>query len=223
MVKISPSILSADFNKLGQEVMAVEEAGGDLIHIDVMDGHFVPNITIGPAIVKALRKNTKLPFDVHLMINDPDAYLDEFIDAGSDIIAVSYEAISSKHLHRTITEIKKNDRKAAVALNPATSILNIEPILEDLDMIVIMTVNPGFPAQKFIKSVVPKISQTRKLIDDRGLNIEIEVDGGINADTISLAVQAGADILVAGNAAFHGPKPTMAENIALLKQKAAEI
>lgn len=220
MVKIAPSILSADFNKLGLEVKAVEEAGGDLIHIDIMDGHFVPNLTIGPAVVKALRKNTELPFDVHLMLSNPDQYLDKFIDAGSDIVAVHTEA--SKHLHRTLTEIRRNDCKAAVALNPSTPIASIEPIIHDIDMIVIMTVNPGFPAQKFIKSLVPKIEQAREILDKSDLTIDIEVDGGVNVDTAPLAASAGADILVAGNAAFHGPKPTLQENINLLKSVANE-
>jgi ribulose-phosphate 3-epimerase len=220
MVKIAPSILSADFNKLGAEVKLVEESGGDLVHIDIMDGHFVPNLTIGPSVVSALRKNTKLPFDVHLMINEPDKYIEKFIDAGADIIAVHPE--SCVHLHRTITLIKTKDVKAAIALNPSTPLISIESVLGDLDMLVIMTVNPGFPAQKFIKSMVTKIQQTHELLQKRGLTLDIEVDGGINVDTAPLAVQAGANILVAGNAAFHGPAGTLAENIKLLKEAASK-
>ena len=215
MVKISPSILSADFNQLGAAIRAITDGGGDLVHIDIMDGHFVPNLTIGPAVVKALRKNTELPFDVHLMISDPDAYMKKFINAGADIIAVHPETCI--HLHRTLHLIKENNKKAGVALNPGTSISTIEPVLEDLDLIVIMTVNPGFPAQKFINSMLPKIKHTRELVDKYGLEIEIEVDGGINVENARKAVMAGADILVAGNAVFNGPKPTLAENIKLLK------
>jgi ribulose-phosphate 3-epimerase len=219
MVKISPSILSADFKNLDSEVKAIAEGGGDFVHIDVMDGHFVPNLTIGHAIVKSLRESTKLPFDVHLMIEEPDKYIQNFIDAGSNIIAVHPEACA--HLHRTLSLIKDHDVKSAVALNPSTPLTSIEHVLDDLDMIVIMTVNPGFPAQKFIKSMLPKIKQTYKLIHERGLKIDIEVDGGVNVDNIREIALAGADITVAGNAVFHGPKPTVAENIKLLKDAAA--
>jgi ribulose-phosphate 3-epimerase len=205
---------------LGSEVKLVEESGGDLVHIDIMDGHFVPNLTIGPSVVSALRKNTKLPFDVHLMISEPDKYIEKFIDAGADIIAVHPE--SCIHLHRTLMLIKAKEVKVGIALNPSTSLTSIEPVLSDLDMLVIMTVNPGFPAQKFIKSMVTKIKKTHELLQKRGLSIEIEVDGGINVDTAPLAVQAGADILVAGNAAFHGPAATLAENIKLLKEAASK-
>ncbi|WP_455392378.1 ribulose-phosphate 3-epimerase [[Eubacterium] cellulosolvens] len=216
MVKISPSILSADFNNLGTEVKAISEGGGDLIHIDIMDGHFVPNLTIGHSVVKALRKNTELPFDVHLMIDDPDKYILKFIEAGANIIAVHPEACV--HLHRTINLIKEHNVKAAVALNPSTTISSIEHVLEDLDMIVVMTVNPGFPAQKFINTMLPKIQKLRQLIQERGLKIDIEVDGGINAENAHVVAQAGADILVAGNAVFNGPAPTVAENILMLKE-----
>ena len=215
MVKISPSILSADFNKLGSEVKALNDGGADLVHIDIMDGHFVPNLTIGPEVVKGLRGNTQLPFDVHLMIEDPDKYIDKFIAAGSDLIAVHPEACV--HLHRTLGLIKQNNVKAGVALNPSTPLTSIEPILEDLDLIVIMTVNPGFPAQKFIASMVPKIKMTRELINQRGLKIEIEVDGGVKAENAKIIVDAGADILVAGSAVFKGPKQTPAENIQLIR------
>ena len=180
----------------------------------------MPNITIGPSVVSALRKNTKLPFDVHLMISEPDKYIEKFIDAGADIIAVHPE--SCIHLHRTLMLIKAKEVKVGIALNPSTSLTSIEPVLSDLDMLVIMTVNPGFPAQKFIKSMVTKIKKTHELLQKRGLSIEIEVDGGINVDTAPLAVQAGADILVAGNAAFHGPAATLAENIKLLKEAASK-
>jgi ribulose-phosphate 3-epimerase len=218
MVKISPSILSADFNKLGAEVQAITDGGADFVHIDIMDGHFVPNLTIGPAVVKGLRNSTKLPFDVHLMIDDPDKYIEKFIDAGSDIIVVHPEACV--HLHRTITFIKQHNVKAGVALNPSTPLASIEPILDDLDMIVIMTVNPGFPAQKFIESMVAKIQQTKELITQRGLDIMIEVDGGVKAENANKIVSAGADVLVAGNAVFNGPKTTVAENIQLIKAAA---
>ncbi len=224
MVKIAPSLLSADFNKLGDEVKAIEDAGGDLVHIDIMDGHFVPNLTIGPAVMEALRDNTKLPFDVHLMISEPDKYMEKFIRSGADIISVHPEACV--HLHRTLSLIKEEAKKknkevkSGIALNPATSIACCEPILEDLDMIVIMTVNPGFPAQKFIQSMLPKIRALRQLLNDRGLHVDIEVDGGINIESAPLAVGAGADILVAGNAAFNGPagKGALSENIRLLKE-----
>ena len=215
MVKVSPSILSADFNKLGSEIKAIADGGGDFIHIDIMDGHFVPNITIGYGVVKALRNNTELPFDVHLMISDPDKYIPKFIEAGSDIIAVHPEACT--HLHRTINFIKENNVTAAVALNPATPLSSIEHAIDDLGMIVIMTVNPGFPAQKFIRGMLPKIKQTHEMIKERGLDIEIEVDGGINAEIAPEVTQAGANILVAGNAVFNGPMPTVAENIQLIK------
>jgi ribulose-phosphate 3-epimerase len=184
MIKISPSILSADFNKLGEAIKAIDEGKGDLVHIDIMDGHFVPNLTIGPSVVKALRGNTKLDFDVHLMIENPDKYIPKFIDVGANIIAVHPE--TSVHLHRTIQLIKSfPNMKAAVALNPSTPIQSIESVLLDLDMIVIMTVNPGFPAQAFIESMLPKIERTREMIDSCGKNIDIEVDGGVNASNIS--------------------------------------
>jgi ribulose-phosphate 3-epimerase len=218
MVKIAPSILSSDFNKLGAEVSAIGPAGGDLVHIDIMDGHFVPNLTIGPMIVKAIREHSNLPFDVHLMISRPDDYIDKFISAGADIIAIHPETCT--HLHRTITYIREKNVKTALALNPSTALTTIEPIINEVDMIVIMTVNPGFPAQKFIRSMIPKIEQTRKLIDENHYQVEIEVDGGINIETAAEAVNAGADILVAGNAAFHGPGGSLAENIKLIKRAA---
>ena len=201
MGKISPSILSADFTRLGQEVEDVERAGADYIHIDVMDGDFVPNITIGPMIVKAVRRITKLPLDVHLMISDPDKFINEFIDAGTDILTFHVEA--SKHIHRTIQHIKDGGIKAGVALNPATPLGVLEYILDDLDMVLLMTVNPGFEGQKFISDVVPKIEQTREQIDRKGLDIEIEVDGGIGPETIGQVSTAGATVFVAGSAIFY--------------------
>ncbi|MEE9151786.1 MAG: ribulose-phosphate 3-epimerase [Thermoplasmata archaeon] len=214
MIKIAPSILSADFGNLANAVKEVEKGGADLIHIDVMDGHFVPNITIGPVVVSGIRDTTKLPFDVHLMICEPEKYIPDFVKAGSDIITVSAEA--SNHLHRAIQRIKENGVKAGVALNPSTSVSIIENILDDIDMIVIMTVNPGFGGQKFIESMLPKIKNTRELIEKKGLDIDLEVDGGINPKNAKLAVDAGANILVAGNAVFRG-EGSIKENIARLK------
>ncbi len=199
--KIAPSILSADFTRLSEEIKAVEDAGADYIHIDVMDGHFVPNITFGPLIVKAVRRVTSLPLDVHLMISDPDKYISAFADAGADII--TFHAEASIHIHRTIQQIKAKGKKAGISLNPATSLDVLEYILEDLDLILLMTVNPGFEAQKFIPSVLPKIKKLREQIDTRGLKCEIEVDGGINLDTIGMVSSAGADVFVAGSAIFY--------------------
>jgi len=200
MVKIAPSILSADFTRLGEEVKSVEQAGADYIHIDVMDGHFVPNITIGPMIVEAVRRVTELPLDVHLMISNPDYFIEDFVRAGADIISIHTEAV--KHLHRSIQHIRKAGARPGASLNPATPLQVIEYILDDLDMVVIMTVNPGFGGQEFISEVIPKIERLKEMIDKRGLNIEIEVDGGINPDNISLASSAGANVFVAGSAVF---------------------
>jgi ribulose-phosphate 3-epimerase len=200
-IKIAPSILSADFSKLGQEIAEVENGGADLIHVDVMDGHFVPNITIGPLVVGAINPHTKLPLDVHLMITDPDRYISEFAKQGADIISVHQEACI--HLHRTIHLIKEQGVKASVALNPATPISTIEHVLEDLDMILLMTVNPGFGGQKFIPQVLGKIQELRKWLDEQGLqHIDIEVDGGVNEQTARQVIKAGANILVAGNAVY---------------------
>lgn len=201
MGKIAPSILSADFTRLGEEVRAVEQAGADYIHIDVMDGHFVPNITIGPMIVKAVRQVTKLPLDVHLMILNPDQFIGDFVKAGADLISVHAEALD--HLHRSIQYIRKAGAKSAVSLNPATPLQGIEYILEDLDMVLLMTVNPGFEGQAFIPEMLPKIERLREMIDKRGLNIELEVDGGISPENIHLASSAGADVFVAGSAIFY--------------------
>ena len=200
MGKIAPSILSADFGNLNKEIKAVESAGADYIHVDVMDGHFVPNITIGPFIVSAAKKATDLPLDVHLMISDPDKYIDDFISAGSDIIVVHEEA--AIHLHRTISYIKESGKKAGVALNPSTPLISIEPILEYVDMVVIMSVNPGFGGQKFIDSSLDKIKDLRGIIENNGYDIEIEVDGGVNTGTIEKVARAGADVFVAGSGIY---------------------
>jgi ribulose-phosphate 3-epimerase len=201
MVKIAPSILSADFSKLGEEIKEVERGGADYIHVDVMDGHFVPNITIGPLIVDSIRPITKLPLDVHLMIENPDQYIEDFAKAGADYITVHVEAC--RHLHRTIHLIKSLGVKAGVVLNPATPVQLIEPIIEDLDMVLLMSVNPGFGGQKFISSVLSKIKNVKEISDQKGLNLEIEVDGGVNEETAVLCVEAGATILVAGSAVFN--------------------
>ena len=212
MVKISPSILSANFASLETDIKAAEDGGADLLHIDVMDGHFVPNITIGPPVVKALRRISELPFDVHLMIEDPDKYLDHFIDAGSDYLTVHSEACG--HLHRSLNYIRKKGVKAGVALNPSTPLSTIQHVMDEVDMIVIMTVNPGFGGQKFIPGVVPKIAEAKKLIGDR--HIEILVDGGVTPENANTCVDAGATILVAGSAVFKG-RGSIAQNIAALK------
>lgn len=198
--KIAPSILSADFSRLGEEIKAVEAAGADYIHVDVMDGHFVPNITIGSPVVTAIRKVTKLPLDVHLMISEPDRYIADFAKAGSDIITVHAEACI--HLHRTIGYIKELGIRAGVSLNPSTPLSVIEQILEDVDMVLLMTVNPGFGGQKFIKTMLPKIAEMRRIINDRGLKVELEVDGGVTLDNIYDISRAGADSFVAGSAVF---------------------
>lgn len=197
---IAPSILSADFARLGEEITAVAKGGADVIHIDVMDGHFVPNITIGPLVVKAVRKITDLPLDVHLMIENADAYLEDFAKAGADWITVHVE--TGYHLHRTIHRIKELGKKAGAVLNPATPLTSLEEILPDLDLVMLMTVNPGFGGQSFIESSLTKIKQLKKMIDDRGLNVGIEVDGGVSPKTIGPIAAAGANIFVAGSAVF---------------------
>lgn len=203
-IKIAPSILSADFSKLGEEIRSVEELGADLIHVDVMDGHFVPNITIGPLVVEAIKPHTKLPLDVHLMIEDPDRYIPSFVQAGADIITVHVEA--TRHLHRTLQLIRSHGVKASVALNPHTPVSMIEHVLTDLDMVLLMTVNPGFGGQKFIPNVLEKISELRRKLDAMDLHhVEIEVDGGINQETARLVREAGANVLVAGNAVYNAP------------------
>jgi ribulose-phosphate 3-epimerase len=217
MGKIAPSILSADFSRLGEEVRAVEKAGADYIHIDVMDGHFVPNITIGPLIVKAVRRMTRLPLDVHLMISNPDRYIDEFAKSGADILTVHPEAVI--HLHRTIHYIQNLGVKASVSLNPATPLNVLEYVLEDLDMVLLMTVNPGFGGQEFIPSVLPKIRRLREMAIERGHPLQIEVDGGIGPDTIGKVSSAGADVFVAGSAVFHSEN--YAETIRLMRKNMA--
>jgi ribulose-phosphate 3-epimerase len=202
MVKIAPSILSADFARLGEEIQDVERGGADWIHVDVMDGHFVPNITIGPLIVEAIRPVTKLPLDVHLMIEEPDRYIPQFAKSGADFITVHQEAC--RHLHRTLHLIKEQGVKAGVVLNPTTPLVTIESVLEDVDLVLLMTVNPGFGGQKFIHSVLPKMKALRQMLDERGLgHVDIEVDGGVNPETARLCEQAGATVLVAGSAVFN--------------------
>jgi ribulose-phosphate 3-epimerase len=201
MVKIAPSILSANFARLGEEIREVERGGADWIHVDVMDGQFVPNITIGPLVVEAIRPVTKLPLDVHLMIEEPDRYIPQFAKSGADLISVHQEAC--RHLHRTIHLIKQQGVKAGVVLNPATPLVTVEAVLPDVDLVLLMTVNPGFGGQAFIHSVVPKIRELRRMLDERGLqHVEIEVDGGVNEQTAKLCKEAGATVLVAGNAIF---------------------
>lgn len=200
MTKIAPSILASDFSKLGEEIKDVEQGGADYIHIDVMDGHFVPNISIGPLIVEAIRPQTTLPLDVHLMIENPDQYIGAFAKAGSDIITVHQEA--SPHLHRTIQLIKSHGVKAGVVINPATPADMIKPILSEVDLVLLMTVNPGFGGQSFIPSVVSKIRQIADWREEMGLSFEIEVDGGIKPETAGQCTDAGADVLVAGSAIF---------------------
>jgi ribulose-phosphate 3-epimerase len=213
MIKIAPSILSADFAKLGEEIKDVERGGADYIHVDVMDGHFVPNITIGTLIVDAIRPVTTLPLDVHLMIENPDKYIPDFAKAGADIITVHVEACP--HLHRTIQLIKSLGVKAGVVLNPATPVSTIEHVLEDIDMVLLMTVNPGFGGQKFITSVLPKITQVATMIRERNLDVEIEIDGGVNEETARLCIEAGANVLVAGSAVYN--KENRAKAIAAIR------
>jgi ribulose-phosphate 3-epimerase len=200
MKKIAPSILSADFGRLAEEIRAVEAAGADWIHIDIMDGHFVPNLTIGPAVVKALRKTTTLPFDVHLMIEEPDRYIDAFVDAGSDILTVHVE--TATHLNRTVNRIKEKGVKAGVSLNPATPVSCLEEILPDCDLVLIMTVNPGFGGQKFIASSLSKIRKTVDMIATLAQPVILEVDGGITLENIGKVSAAGAEVFVAGAAVF---------------------
>ncbi len=201
MKKIAPSILSADFARLGGEIAAVETAGADMIHVDVMDGRFVPNLTIGPPIIRSVRKTTKLPLDVHLMIERPERSLDQYIDAGSDIITVHAEA--SIHLHRVVQAIREGGCKAGVSLNPSTPLSALDCIIDDIDLLLVMTVNPGFGGQAFIDAMLPKIARARDFIDRRKPSVVLEVDGGVNVGNIAAIAGAGADVLVAGSAVFH--------------------
>jgi len=218
MKKIAPSILSADFARLGEEVAAIEAGGADYVHVDVMDGHFVPNITIGPLVVDAVRKVTKLPLDVHLMIENPDLYIPDFAKAGADIIVVHAEA--TNHLHRTVQLIKSLGKRAGVSLNPHSPLNLLDYVLEDLDLVLLMTVNPGFGGQSFIEACLPKIQALRAIMDRRGIEAELEVDGGVKVDNIARIAHAGADVFVAGSAVFNSPD--YAATIAELKKRAKE-
>ena len=211
-IKISPSILSADFSILGDEIKSLEKAGADLIHVDVMDGHFVPNITMGPPIIKRVRKCTKLPFDVHLMISPVEKYIKAFADAGADIITIHPEATDD--LKRAVSAIKSLGKKAGVSLNPKTPINALMDVINDIDLILVMSVNPGFAGQSFMAEVLPKVSELRKMINDKKLKIDIEIDGGINFETAPLAVKAGANILVSGTTIFSG---SLKDNIQKLR------
>ena len=214
-VRIAPSILSADFSKLGEEIRAIDAAGADYIHVDVMDGHFVPNLTVGPMVVKALRPLTKKPFDVHLMISPVDPYVHDFAQAGADIMTVHPQA--GPHLHRTIQLIKSLGKKAGVALNPATPVDALDYVWGDIDLVLVMSVNPGFGGQAFLDSQLDKIARLRRRIDESGRTIDLEVDGGINHETARRATDSGADVLVAGTASFTGGPAAYAENIRRLR------
>jgi ribulose-phosphate 3-epimerase len=217
-LRIAPSILAADFSRLGEEVKAVEVAGADLIHVDIMDGQFVPNLTVGPNVVKALRKSTTLPLDLHLMIVEPDRFIEPFAQAGADLINVHAEA--APDLTKTVAHIRALGKKAAVALRPATPIDVVLPVLADLHMVLVMTVNPGFSGQEFMGEVVPKIRALRAEIERRGLDVDIQVDGGINTDTVATVVEAGANVLVAGYGVYRAPNHDYAAAIATLRSAA---
>ena len=214
-IKIAPSILSADFGRLGQQIAEAESGGADYIHVDIMDGHFVPNLTFGPLVVRAIRPWTKLPLDVHMMIASPEQFIAEFVEAGADIITVHAEACA--HLHRVVHQIKESGAKAGVAINPATPLSAIEEVLPDLDQVLVMTVNPGFGGQAFIESVVDKIKRMRAILDERGLSVDLEVDGGISTKTARTAAEAGARVLVAGSAVYNN-QTSVADAIANLRK-----
>jgi ribulose-phosphate 3-epimerase len=214
-IQISPSILSADFSQLGNEIKRLEEGGADMIHMDVMDGHFVPNLTMGPSIIKALRQYTKLPFDVHLMISPVHKYIQDYADAGADIITIHPEA--TKDLKRSIQHIRSLNKKVGVSLNPETEIDIITDLLNEIDLVLIMSVNPGFAGQKFIPKVLDKIRELKKIKNQRNLNFDIEIDGGINFDNNKLAIEAGANILVSGTTIFKNNNGNVKKNIDLLK------
>ncbi len=217
MIQISPSILSADFTRLADEVRAVERAGADRIHIDVMDGRFVPNISMGPFIVEAIDSLTDLPLEAHLMIEDPDRYVEVFMDAGADVIIVHQE--NTPHLHRVVQSVKEKGKQAGVALNPATPAHVLDEVIDEIDLVLVMSVNPGFSGQRFIETVLPKIRQVRKTITDRGISCDLEVDGGVNADTAPDVVSAGVNVLVAATAVFKHPEG-VAEGIRILRDGA---
>jgi ribulose-phosphate 3-epimerase len=215
--RIAPSILAADFTRLAEELASIESGGADWVHVDVMDGHFVPNITIGPFIVEAVKRSTRLPLDVHLMIERPERYIDDFVKAGASTVGVHVE--TCPHLHRTLAQIREAGARACAVLNPSTPALMVEPVLGDLDQVLVMTVNPGFGGQKFIESMLPKVETLRGWIDERGLDVALEVDGGIGSETIARAARAGADVFVAGTAVFGAPD--RGEAIASLRRTAA--
>ena len=214
-IKIAPSILSADFGRLGQQIAEAESGGADYIHVDIMDGHFVPNLTFGPLVVRAIRPWTKLPLDVHMMIASPEQFIAEFVEAGADIITVHAEACA--HLHRVVHQIKESGAKAGVAINPATPLSAVEEVLPDLDQVLVMTVNPGFGGQAFIGSVIDKIKRLRAILDECGLSVDLEVDGGISTKTARTAAEAGARVLVAGSAVYNN-QTSVADAIANLRK-----